>query len=124
MRCLIVLGLAAGVIGISRYFALQPPILPCLIIFAVLAGAIANGLLGRPDMQITGNGSSAYALNWYQDRAGQTLPQPSIISVPLWIYRVLMLAWALWLAMAVLNWLRWGWQSLNVGGLWMKRPPK
>jgi len=35
-----------------------------------------------------------------------------------------MLAWALWLAMAVLSWLRWGWQSLNVGGLWMKRPPK
>jgi two-component system sensor histidine kinase RegB len=39
MRCLTMLGLAAGVIGISLYFALQPPILPCLIIFAVLAGA-------------------------------------------------------------------------------------
>ena len=39
MRCLTMLGLAAGVIGISRYFGLQPPILPCLIIFAVLAGA-------------------------------------------------------------------------------------
>lgn len=100
--------------------------LVCLTVVAliVLSGAVANGLLGRPDMQIMGNGSNAYALNWYQDRADQLLPQPSVISVPLWIYRALMLAWALWLAMAVLSWLRWGWQSLNVGGLWMKRPPK
>lgn len=100
--------------------------LVCLTVVAliVLAGAVANGLLGRPDMQIVGNGSSAYALNWYQDRADQMLPQPSVVSVPLWIYRALMLAWALWLAIAVLNWLRWGWQSLNVGGLWMKKPSK
>ena len=98
----------------------------CLTVVAlvVLAGAVANGLLGRPDMQIAGNGSSAYALNWYQDRANQMLPQPAVISVPLWIYRALMLAWALWLAMSVLSWLRWGWQALNVNGLWMKRPPK
>ena len=100
--------------------------LACFTVIAliVLASAVANGLLGRPDMQITGNGSSSYALNWYQDRADQALPQPSIVSVPLWIYRTLMLAWALWLAMAVLSWLKWGWQALNVGGVWMKKPPK
>lgn len=95
-----------------------------VIALAVLAAAVANGLLGRPDMQITGNGSNAYALNWYQDRTDAALPQPSLISVPLWIYRALMLAWALWLAMSVLGWLRWGWQAMNVGGLWIKRPPK
>jgi len=100
--------------------------LVCLTVVAliVLAGAVANGLLGRPDMQIAGNGSNAYALNWYQDRANQVLPQPTVISVPLWIYRALMLAWALWLAISVLSWLRWGWNALNVNGLWMKRPPR
>jgi len=100
--------------------------LVCLTAIAliVLAGAVANGLLGRPDMQIAGNGSSWFSLNWYQDRADQILPQPTVISVPLWIYRALMLTWALWLAMSVLSWLRWGWQALNVNGLWIKRPAK
>ncbi|WP_181389665.1 hypothetical protein [Leucothrix pacifica] len=95
-----------------------------VVALGVLAAAVANGLLGSPDMQIVGNGSNAYSLNWYQDRAGEVLAQPSIVSVPLWIYRALMLAWALWLAMSVLGWLRWGWQAMNVGGLWMKRPVK
>ena len=44
--------------------------------------------------------------------------------MPLWIYRLLMLLWALWLAISVLGWLRWGWGALNVGGIWIKRPPK
>ena len=33
-------------------------------------------------------------------------------------YRLLMLAWALWLAFALLGWLRWGWQCLASDGLW------
>jgi len=31
-----------------------------------------------------------------------------VISVPLLVYRLAMLAWALWLALALLRWLRWG----------------
>lgn len=95
-----------------------------LVALLVLMAAVANGLLGSPDMQIMGNFSTAYKLNWYQDRADAILPQPSLISVPLWLYRGLMLAWALWLAISVLGWLRWGWQAMNVGGVWMSRPPK
>jgi hypothetical protein len=36
-----------------------------------------------------------------------------------------MLAWALWLALALLRWLRWGWESLTAGGGWrpLRRPP-
>ena len=109
----------------AKFNAMQIGLVGLTVVsLAVLAAAVANGLLGSPDMQIAGNGSNAYTLNWYQDRADQLLPQPSVVSVPLWIYRALMLAWALWLAIAVLGWLRWGWQALNVGGLWMKRPPK
>jgi hypothetical protein len=29
-----------------------------------------------------------------------------------------MLAWALWLAMAVLRWMRWGLQAWTAGGWW------
>lgn len=89
-----------------------------------LAAAIAEGLLGQPEMQIAGNGSGRASgvtqLLWYQDRATETLPQPGVISVPLWVYRLLMLAWALWLANSLLNWLRWGWGCFSAGGLWRK----
>jgi hypothetical protein len=33
-----------------------------------------------------------------------------------------MLAWALWLANSLLNWLRWGWGCFSAGGLWRKSP--
>ena len=47
---------------------------------SALAAAVAEGLLGQPAMQIAGNGSQAAQLLWYQDRAGETLPQPWVIS--------------------------------------------
>ena len=84
--------------------------------------AVANGLLGSPDMQIVGNGSNSYQLKWYQDRASALLPQPDIISVPIWVYRVLMLAWAMWLAMSLLKWIQWCWKSLNACGFWRSSP--
>lgn len=83
--------------------------------------AVSNGLLGLPDMQVAGNDSSASSLNWYQDRAGDLLPRPWLVSAPLWLYRALMLLWALWLAHALLSWLRWGWVCYTAGGLWRPR---
>jgi len=76
--------------------------------------------LGSPDMQITGNQSSAYNLNWYQDRSLASLPQAGVISVPLLVYRLFMLAWALWLALSLLNWLKWGWRCFSSKALWLK----
>jgi hypothetical protein len=80
--------------------------------------SIQQGLLGLPEMQIAGNGSSARLLRWYQDIAGDTLPRAWVISVPLLVYRLAMLAWALWVAQALLRWLRWGWGCFTAGGLW------
>ncbi len=90
---------------------------------SALFGSIREGLLGLPDMQVAGNGSSAQSLRWYQDRTSGPLPQPLLISVPLLFYRLVMLAWALWVASALLRWLRWGWTCFSSGGLW-KRPQK
>jgi hypothetical protein len=92
-----------------------------VVSLSIMVGAVANGLLGSPDMQIAGNGSSSHHLKWYQDRVVEGLPQPQVISVPMWVYRVLMLAWAMWLAMSLLKWIKWGWQSLNTGGFWRKK---
>jgi hypothetical protein len=88
---------------------------------STLAGAVAQGLLGEPDMQIAGNGSSAYQLMWYQDRFHDALPRAWVLSVSIWFYRGLMLIWALWLANSLLNWLRWGWSQYSEGGLWRKK---
>lgn len=89
-----------------------------LMAFSGLLGAVQQGLLGTPDMQVMGNGSSAAGLKWYQDTGGPQLPEVGMFSVPLWVYRILMLAWALWLAVRFLDWLRWGWQALSKPMLW------
>lgn len=92
-----------------------------LIAWGALFSAVVQGLLDAPDMRVTGNQSSAFVLNWYQDRSTSTLPDASVISLPLIVYRVLMLAWALWLASALLNWLKWGWECFCSNGLWHKK---
>ncbi|MGE0857874.1 MAG: hypothetical protein AB7I01_06420 [Gammaproteobacteria bacterium] len=89
-----------------------------------LFSAIERGLLGQPDMQIAGNGSSAALLHWFADRVSGAYPEPWVLSVSLWFYRGLMLAWALWLAFALLGWLRWGWGCFSADGLWRPAPPR
>lgn len=88
----------------------------------LLFAAVQQGLLGSPDMQISGNQSSANNLNWYQDRAGAELPTAMVVSVPMMAYRVLMLCWSLWMAISLLDWLRWGWRCFSSGELWRKKP--
>ncbi len=92
-----------------------------LAALAVIVYSIQQGLLGLPEMQVTGHGSTAHELRWYQDRAEATLPRPWVLSIPLLAYRAVMLAWALWLATALLRWLRWGWAQFSRGDLWRGR---
>jgi len=97
-------------------------ILPALTFLAIVAlfYGIQNGLLGYPNMQIAGNGSYDHFLKWYQDISDNTLPQPVVFSLSMTVYRVLILAWALWIAFAVIKWLRWGWECYSTDGLWRK----
>jgi hypothetical protein len=46
------------------------------------------------------------------------LPTASAWSVPLWIYKALILAWALWLSFALLRWLPWVWRCFSSQGYW------
>jgi hypothetical protein len=89
-----------------------------LVALVCLAAAIPQGLLGTPDMHVAGHDSAPQALRWFADRSADALPEARAISVPLWVYKVAMLAWALWLANAVIGWLRYGFGAWTKGGYW------
>ena len=85
---------------------------------AALSGlfiSIERGLLGPPEMQISGNGSTA------KRSAGTTIGRRraaanlgdlgSARGLP-----IAMLAWALWIASALLWWLRWGFGAFATEG--------
>jgi hypothetical protein len=91
---------------------------------AVFVAVVAEGLLGNPEMFIVGNGSSGTLLRWYQARSDVILPRPACISVSIWWYRLLMLAWALWLAASLIRWLRWAWQQFSKGGCFRRMGKK
>ncbi len=94
-----------------------------LVALILLGVAIHQGLLGTPEMQLQGNQSTVENLKWFSDRSDNTLPTAMVISVPTLIYRIAMLAWALWVALALLRWLKWGWSAFSEGGLWKAFPP-
>ncbi|MEW5743419.1 MAG: hypothetical protein AB1938_31200 [Myxococcota bacterium] len=89
----------------------------------ILGVSVYGGLLGQPEMQVAGNGSTASFLRWFMDRTDATFPTAWVFSVPMLVYRAAMLAWSLWMALALLSWLKWGWKAFSHGGLWL-RPPK
>jgi hypothetical protein len=95
-------------------------ILLSLLTLITLFWAVQQGLLGLPEMQIGGNGSTADRLNWYQDRSGAILPVATVYSVPLLVYRLLMLSWALWLAFSLLGWVKWAWEAFSHRGRWIE----
>jgi hypothetical protein len=105
-------------LGAGSYNVLQILIAGVTVVaIGVLIFAVGAGLLGNPEMFITGNGSARNALRWYQARSDALLPSVGCITVSIWWYRLLMLAWALWLAAALIRWLTWGWKSFSRGGL-------
>jgi len=107
-----------------RFDAMQAGLALLTLLAAIaLVGAIKKGLLGYPEMQVMGNGSTAYSLLWYADRAAGLTSRVWVLSVPMFFYRLLMLAWALWLAYSLTGWVKWGWGSFTKGGYWKKFGP-
>lgn len=96
-----------------------------LLTFAALLAlftSIQDGLLGRPDMHVAGNGSNADALRWFADRSHDALPVAQAFTLPLWSYQLAMLGWALWLAGALIGWLRRGFAAWTRDGIWHRLP--
>ncbi len=89
----------------------------------ILIGAAWVGLTDRPDMQVVGNGSYASSLSFYQDRAHDALPTAKVITVSMWLWKGLMLAWAFWLARSVVRWALWAVGPFRDGGFFVDVPP-
>jgi hypothetical protein len=83
-----------------------------------LVVVVSRGLLGSPEMFITGNGSFANQLAWFAPQAAAELDRPWVLTISIWWYRLLMLLWALWLANALTRWLVTGWRQFTTGGGW------
>jgi len=94
-----------------------------LTVFALLAivTTLPQGLLGTPDMHIAGHQSYGTELGWFADRSESVLPFASAFTVPMWLYKALILAWALWLSFALLRWLPWVWQRFSSNGFWRSK---
>ena len=85
---------------------------------SLVFSGVRYGLLATPDMGVVGPGSSGNAFSWFVDRSDSALPQPTVYSLPLWVYRTIMFAWALWIALALARWLRAAWRAWSAGGFW------
>lgn len=102
--------------GVQVSFALLS-----LTALATIVVSLPMGLLGSPDMHVSGNGSYANFLSWFDDRSESVLPVAYVLSAPIWLYKVLILAWSLWLSFALLRWLPWVWQQFVAVSLWKPR---
>ncbi|MBI5609039.1 MAG: hypothetical protein HY902_09175 [Deltaproteobacteria bacterium] len=89
-----------------------------LFAMATLYGAIHQNLLLDVDMQVAGMNSTGTLLRWYVDRIDGALPAARVWSLPLWVWRALMLGWALWLVLLLTKLLPWAWRAYASGALW------
>jgi hypothetical protein len=89
-----------------------------VVITMLLLSGIRNGLLSAPDMGIADLSYGKGQLWWFADQSPGELGSPTIISAPMWLYRVLFFAWASWLAFALVRWLRWAFGVWRTHGLW------
>jgi hypothetical protein len=88
------------------------------VFLGCLFGAVYDSLLNTPNMEVAGSGSSERMLHWYVDRTPGTLPVAWVLTVSLWVWRGVMLLWALWLAHNLVAWLKWAWLQFSSAGVW------
>ena len=92
-----------------------------VVALTAVVTSLPAGLLGTPDMHVAGHNSYGNVLNWFADSSDSALPIASVISLPLWVYKALILIWALWLSFALLRWLPWVWTCFSSDGYWRPR---
>jgi hypothetical protein len=111
----------AGIVHTTPWmFNVKQVLLAVLTAVALLAllAAIPATLLGSPDMHIAGPETRAHYLSWFVDSTNGALPVVTVISLPLWVYKLVILAWALWLSISLPKWIRWAWKEYSKDGLW------
>ena len=90
-----------------------------------LLASIPVGLLSTPEMQVVGNGSYGHFFKFFQDKVtNEQLPIVTVYSLPIGFYRVVMLAWSLWVATRLIGWGRWWFAGYSHHGAWIAKPAK
>jgi len=76
-----------------------------------------------PDMMVAGGGSTNWQWIWYQDRQGADYVSAGLVSLPMWIWKSLMLVWSFWIASRVIVWSKQAWAAASRGGMWRAETP-
>ena len=79
-------------------------------------------LMSAPSMRVAGAGSYGHHLEWMVDRSDGPLPPAWALTISDKVYQYIMLAWALWLAIGIIRWLRWGWRCFSAETFWKRLP--
>ena len=82
--------------------------------------AVRAGLAGMPNLGIAGYGSTAQELRWFADRTAGPLPPAGAVTLPLWLFRLGMAGWTVWLAATLPRLVRWAWSCFTAGGIWRR----
>lgn len=89
-----------------------------IAVTSLVFSGVRYGLLAHPDMGLADPEGIAGVFSWFLDRTDGVLPRPTVVSVPLWVYRLLMFAWAAWVALALRRWVTDAWRAWIAGGFW------
>ena len=106
----------------ATYFVAQV-LFAGLSVLAVLAIVVTvpMALLGQPQMEVFGVDSSPHSFAWFNDATNGSFPTPLVVSLPLWMYHVLMIGWGFWLAFALVRWVRVAWSAMSKPALWPRK---
>lgn len=108
-----------GEISFKDYNRIQT-ILATLAILGIitLISVVGKGLIENPEIFVYGINSNKSSLFWYIQSWNGVDKNPWILSVPLDIYRILILSWGVWLAFSLISWIKWMWVVYSKDGYW------
>ncbi len=89
-------------------------------VLSTLVFTITHALSGDPNMYITGLSSDSSLLQWFADETMGSTPTAWVISLPKWVYLMIMLGWSIWLVIALLKWSKLSWQAFSDPVVWPK----
>ena len=102
-------------------------VLGVLALFTTVLSALltpANMFVGpqsSPGMTFVSTISAGtLALSWYDDFSLGDLPRALVVSLPFWLYQLMMLGWSLWLVFALIRWIRQSFHVVSLPTYWRK----
>jgi len=89
------------------------------VVAIALIRLVASPLIGSPDFQPI---ATTRPWTWMLDRSAGSLPSAWAITLPVWMWKVALGLWLVWLVRFALPWVRKGWSVFTMDGLWPTTP--